>query len=73
MYSKTSREKLSSTAKAGAVILLPAKGSAPKDALAAVCDGCGAQIWILSDFKDMLEEGNHKTFCLQCLQVRKAV
>lgn len=72
MYSKKAKGKLNSPAKAGAVILLPAKGSAPKDALAAVCDGCGAQIWISSDFEDMLED-DHRTFCLQCLQVRKAV
>lgn len=73
MYSKTAKAKLSISDKAGAVVVLPAQGSAAKDALAAVCDGCGAHVWIPSDFRDMLEEGNHRTFCLQCLQVRKVV
>ena len=73
MYSKTAKKKLSTLAKSGAVLLAPAKGSAPQDALAAICDGCGAEIWILSDLKEMLKEGNHRTFCFQCLQARKVV
>lgn len=73
MYSQTSKTKLSSSAKTGAVLLLPAQGSAPKDALAAACDGCGAQLWIPSEFRGMLKERNHKTFCVQCLQVRKVL
>lgn len=72
MYSKESTEKLSSSAKAGAIVILPAKGPL-EDALTAVCDGCGAQIWIPSVFEDMLEEGNHRTLCLQCLLTRKVI
>jgi len=71
MYSKTSKTKLSSSARTGAVLLLPAQYTATKDALAAACDGCGAQLWIPSGYKDMLKERNHKTFCVQCLQARK--
>lgn len=70
MYSKTSKEKISSLTRTGAVLLLPAQGTAPKSHLIATCDGCGAQIWIPSEFKNMLEDGNHRTFCVQCLHVR---
>jgi len=73
MYSKTAKAKLSSSAKPGSVVILAQAGAVPKDALAATCDGCGAQIWIASDFKNMLKEGSHRTFCLQCLQARKVL
>ena len=73
MYSKTSKQKLSSSAKIGAVLVMPAQGSPPKDALACLCDGCGAQLWIPGAFTHLLQEGNHKTFCLMCLQLRKVV
>lgn len=72
MYSKKSKEKLSGPAKAGSVLILP-PGSTPKDALVAVCDGCGAQLWIEAEFKDKLNESNHRTFCSACLKVRQVL
>jgi hypothetical protein len=71
MYSKSAKRKLTTLAKAGSVVLLGASGAVPQTALAATCDGCGAEIWIPSGFKEMLKEGNHRTFCLQCLHTRK--
>ncbi len=73
MYSKTAKKKPSALAKAGALVLAPATGSAPQNALAAICDGCGAELWILSEFQDKLKEGNHRTFCLNCLLARKII
>lgn len=73
MYHKESREKVNSSSKAGGIVILPLGGNAPQDALAAVCDGCGAVLWIPNDFADMLNEANHRTMCQGCLKVRKVV
>ena len=57
----------STTAKTGAVVVLPTPGPVPKEASGDICDGCGAEIWILSRPK------NSRVFCLQCLQARKVI
>jgi len=43
----------------------------PANALVANCDGCGAQIWIPSSFKDLSED--HRTYCIRCLVNRKMI
>ena len=72
MYNKDSTERPVG-AKAGAILILPLTGAAPGDALVAQCDGCGAQLWITPEFANKLEAGNHRTFCSECLQIRKVV
>lgn len=56
----------------GAAIVLPPVQK-PKDALLAVCDGCGAQIWIPGGFEGELVRLKNRTLCAKCLLVRKVI
>jgi len=72
MYSKGSKKKPETSARPGSILLAPPTAR-PEDALAATCDGCGAQIWIPSTFKDALKEGSHRILCPQCLKARQLI
>jgi len=43
----------------------------PANALAAHCDGCGAQVWLSHTYSDLVV--NHRTYCNKCLVIRKLV
>ena len=73
MYNKNTTEKVSISSKPGSVVLTDSSniikpdtlkimtGNPSEDALVANCDGCGSQIWISGDFKDL--GPNHLTYC----------
>lgn len=60
-------KKLSNTSKPGTIVILPEAGPAPKGAVPTICDGCGAEVWVV----DRPEKS--KVFCLDCLRARKVI
>ena len=61
------KKNVSTSAKPGAVIIFPTPGPVPKVASGDICDGCGAEVWVL------VKPQGSRVFCIPCLQARKVI